>query len=140
MLDEYTSRSTPFYPNFQSVLDDFLKPFFIRSVPPRSGAVRRINSTLRNNFLFPRSFQENQKIPFFQTLSLSLVLERKLVPSKLANRDLNESRGIDNFNTFRRGWKVSRGVGVTNRGADGGWISTSCKLGVEGGVALRPLR
>lgn len=107
MLDEYTSRSTPFYPNFQSVLDDFLKPFFIPDRAPFDGLILRYETT----FYFPVRFRKIKRFLFFNlSLSLFLVLERKLVPSKLANRDLNESHGesitstpFDEGGRFREG-------------------------------------
>lgn len=108
---------------------------FLPDRAPFDGLILRYETT----FYFPVRFRKIKRFLFF---NLSLSRSGKETRSKQTRKSWFKwkSRGIDNFNTFRRGWKVSRGVGVTNRGADGGWISTSCKLGVEGGVALRPLR
>lgn len=101
---------------------------FLPDRAPFDGLILRYETT----FYFPVRFRKIKRFLFF---NLSLSRSGKETRSKQTRKSWFKwkSRGIDNFNTFRRGWKVSRGVGVTNRGADGGWISTSCKLGVEGG-------
>lgn len=60
--------------------------------------------------LFISPFVSGKSKDSFFSISLSLVLERKLVPSKLANRDLNESHGesitstpFDEGGRFREG-------------------------------------
>lgn len=80
---------------------------FLPDRAPFDGLILRYETT----FYFPVRFRKIKRFLFFNlSLSLFLVLERKLVPSKLANRDLNESHGesitstpFDEGGRFREG-------------------------------------